>query len=247
LTSFKLTDMKIPVIKGVIERRILVNYTVDPEVIAKIIPPPFRLKLYRGRAIAGICLIRLKEVRPAGLPAILGISSENGAHRIAVEWTENGVTREGVFVPRRDTSSMLNQMAGGCIFPGLHHPAHFDVREKGNHYHVSFKSKDDTTVSVTGSVSDEFESGSIFQTLENSSDFFEAGAVGFSPNADQFEGLELRTNSWKVQPLKVEAVHSAFFENTEIFPSGSVKFDHALLMKNIEHEWHTQEKINECI
>src|ERR1700756_617959 len=94
--------MRIPVIQGIIDRRILVNFTVDPDVISKIIPKPFSPKIYNGRAIAGICLIRLKYVRPKGLPAFIGIGSENGAHRIAVEWVEVGKLKEGVSIPRRD-------------------------------------------------------------------------------------------------------------------------------------------------
>jgi hypothetical protein len=50
----------------------------------------------------------------------MGISSENGAHRIAVEWTENGAIKEGVFIPRRNSSSFFNSLAGGRIFPGRH-------------------------------------------------------------------------------------------------------------------------------
>jgi uncharacterized protein YqjF (DUF2071 family) len=110
--------MRIPTIHGIIDRRVLVNYTVDPDIIQKIIPKPFRPKIYKGKAIVGICLIRLKRIRPKGLPNFIGISSENGAHRIAVEWTENGETKEGVYIPRRDTSSYLNSLAGGRIFPG---------------------------------------------------------------------------------------------------------------------------------
>src|SRR5512140_3069620 len=82
--------MKIPTIQGVIDRRILINFTVDPEIIQKIIPHPFRPKAYKGKAIVGVCLIRLKYIRPKGLPSFIGISSENAAHRIAVEWTEDG-------------------------------------------------------------------------------------------------------------------------------------------------------------
>ena len=60
--------MKIPILHGYIERRI------------------------REKAIVGICLIRLKDIKPKGLPAFVGINSENGAHRIVVEWDENGET-----------------------------------------------------------------------------------------------------------------------------------------------------------
>ena len=94
--------MRIPVIRGLIDRRILVNYRVKPEVLARLVPAPFRPKLINGMGMAGVCLIGLKHLRPTFLPAFLGFSSENAAHRIAVEWDDNGETKEGVFVPRRD-------------------------------------------------------------------------------------------------------------------------------------------------
>src|SRR5262245_16299490 len=106
-----LTDlcaMKIPIIRGLIERRILVNYRVDAEVLAETLPQPFRPKLIDGMGMVGICLIRLKHIRPSYLPSWLGISSENAAHRVAVEWEQNGERREGVYVQRRDTNSRLN-------------------------------------------------------------------------------------------------------------------------------------------
>ena len=78
--------MKMPAVEGIIERRLLVNYRVAPGALAGILPAPFRPKLVGGYAIAGICLIRLASVRPRGLPAGLGLRSENAAHRIAVEW-----------------------------------------------------------------------------------------------------------------------------------------------------------------
>lgn len=33
-------------------------------------------------------------------------------------------------------------------------------------------------------------------------------------------------------------VGSSFFEDTKVFPSGSVRFDSALWMRGIKHEWH---------
>lgn len=45
--------MRIPVVRGVIERRILVNYRVDPEVLAPLLPSPFRPKLYADLAWSG--------------------------------------------------------------------------------------------------------------------------------------------------------------------------------------------------
>jgi len=228
-------EMKIPKIKGIIDRRILINYQVDKEVLENYLPNPFKPKLVNGKGIAGICLIRLKQIRPKGLPKQFGISSENGAHRIAVEWTENGELKEGVFIPRRDTSSRLNSIAGGTIFPGIHHLADFTVNESNGNYNVAFKSSDNTSLSIIAKETDDWNNESVFDNLECVSNFFENGSIGYSPDKKDFEGLELKAYNWKVSLLKVETVHSSFFEDKSIFPDGSVKFDSALLMKDIEY------------
>jgi hypothetical protein len=231
--------MRIPVLYGIIDRRILINFIADPEFVKKIIPAPFRPQIYKGKAIVGICLIRLKNIRPKGLPEFVGVSSENGAHRIAVEWDENGQTQTGVFIPRRDTSLMLNTLVGGRMFPGKHYLAKFDVKEAGICYHIDFKSSDHTKISIDARKSASFDSNSIFESLENASAFFEGGAIGYSPNGKSFDGMKLQTHDWKVEPLEVDRVKSSFFENESLFPKGSVTFDNALLMTKVEHEWHS--------
>jgi hypothetical protein len=233
--------MQIPVIRGLIDRRILVNYRVDPDILARLLPEPFRLKLVNGAGMAGVCLIRLRNIRPRFLPSFLGISSENAAHRIAVEWDHDGETKEGVFIPRRDTSSRLNTLAGGRLFPGVHHHAAFQVQEHGDRYRIELNSDDRRTkLLVEGHVAHELPSTSIFGSLKEASDFFERGSLGYSVTAQpgRFDGLELRSFDWKVQPLAVDMVESSFFENRALFPPGSVKFDCALLMRGIDHEWH---------
>ena len=215
----------------------LVNFTVEPDILKSVLPAPFTPKIFNGKGIAGICLIRLKEVRPKGLPAFVGIGSENGAHRIAVEWVENGQLKEGVYIPRRDTSSMFNTVTGGRIFPGRHYHAKFDVRENGSYYHVSFESSDGTIISVDAELTDAFDPQSIFKDLSTASAFFKKGSLGYSPNGSKYDGLLLNTYRWEVKPLKVSNVRSSYFENEQMFPKGSVQFDNALLMTDIQHDW----------
>lgn len=52
---------------GTIEQRLLINYRVDPDVMAARLPPPFTPSLVAGHAIAGICLTQLR-VRPRWAP-----------------------------------------------------------------------------------------------------------------------------------------------------------------------------------
>ncbi len=231
--------MKLPVIEGIIERRMLINFAVDKDVLANYLPSPFRPKLIQGRGIAGICLIRLRQIRPKGFPAQMGIGSENAAHRIAVEWTENGKIKEGVYIPRRDTDSHINHWAGGRVFPGVHHLAEFDVSENEESYKLDMRSDDGTGISLLARQTKLFYPDSVFQDLESASAFFRKGSIGFSPNQKGYDGLELQTMNWHVDPLAVEEVKSSFFGNKTNFPEGSVTFDNALLMKEISHTWHT--------
>ena len=53
-------------------------------------------QLVDGFGIAGVYLIRLRDVRPKALPCSPGISSGNAAHRFAVTW-EKRVLNAGEF------------------------------------------------------------------------------------------------------------------------------------------------------
>lgn len=227
----------------------LLNYRVRPEVVAKLLPRPFRPKMVGDLAIAGICLIRLRDIRLRGFPGFLGFRSENAAHRIAVEWDDGGIRREGVYVPRRDTSSRLSTFLGGRLFPGIYHHANFHVCESSNRFELRMQSDDgEVRVSVCATLTNDLPATSRFGDLAEASAFFERGSIGYSATADphRFDGLELRTRQWKVEPLAVDHVGSSFFENADVFPGGSVEFDCALLMRNIDHEWHSRGQVCNC-
>lgn len=111
----------IPSIRGVIKRRLLVNFKVDPEVVQRFLPDGLSPKLQGDHAIAGICLIRLEQIRPSLVPWSVGLSGENAAHRVAVTWRNvNGVDQEGVYIPMRHTNSSLILMGWAAgYFPAF--------------------------------------------------------------------------------------------------------------------------------
>lgn len=238
--------MKIPIIKGIIDRRILANYRIDPDVIKRNIPSPFRPKLVAGCGMGGICIIRISGLRPVNFPLPIGIRAENCAHRFAVEWDTSEGIKEGVYIPRRDTSSVINAFAGGRIFPGIQHRAKFDIREEDNSFHIALRSHDGTTyVEIDAKINAELPDDSVFKTLDEASAFFKEGSVGFSPIArsKSYDCIELRTKTWAVNSLDVQHIHSSFFEESFNFPKNTAVFDHALLMRNIDHEWHGHDKL----
>ncbi len=230
--------MKIPAIQGIIRRRILANYRADPEVVANMLPDGMRPKCHGKFAMVGICLIRLEQIRPKALPFLPQISSENAAHRFAVELDEG----EAVYIPRRDTDSRLNSLVGGRIFPGVHHHAKFSVHDEQGQIELKMNSTDGaTSVHVDAQETHVFPAGSCFDSLNAASDFFAAGSRGYSDNARRgcLDCLDLEIDSWQASALDVKRIRSSFFDDPTRFPAGSIEFDHALLMRDIPHEWHS--------
>jgi len=233
----------LPTIQGTIKRRILANYRADADIVRRLLPARFEPKLYKERAIVGICLIRLEGIRPLHTPSFIGISSENAAHRIAVTWTDDdGASREGVFIPRRDTNSALSHLAGGRVFPGEHNLADFVVDDDGSNIDFAMSSADgDVAVSLKANSTDSLPPDSIFDSLAAASQYFEGSSLGYSVTHDsaRLDGIELNTKEWRVGPLNVSEISSSFYDDPKSFPDGSIRFDHALIMRNIAHEWHS--------
>jgi hypothetical protein len=232
--------MKPPTLVGIIERRLLINYKVDPEAVAKLLPQGFRPQLVRGSAVAGICLLRLGNLRPTGMPSWLGLRSENAAHRIAVQWdTPNGVSR-GVYIPRRDSGSMTNVLVGGRLFPGVHQRARFAVRENPRTFDVDCRSADGAaSVAVKATVAGGFGGSSLFPNLAEASAFFEGGAVGYSDGSQpgRLDGLRLHTTAWRMEPLELKQVQSSFFNGTGPLDLDAVELDSGFVMRNVPVSW----------
>jgi Uncharacterized conserved protein (COG2071) len=226
---------------ALVERRLLVNYRVDPDVAARLVPEPFRPQLVRGWAVAGVCLIRLGRLRPPGLPAAVGVRSENAAHRFAVEWDGPDGPTTGVYIPRRDTASRLTAAAGGRLFPGEHHRARFTVDESASRLRVGFTGADGTAVDVAVTVGDGPGLGdsALFADLAEASAFFEGSPQGWSARSggDRYDGVALGTDAWRVTPVRVDSVRSTYFDDPDRFPPGSAVLDAALLMRDVPVRW----------
>jgi uncharacterized protein YqjF (DUF2071 family) len=226
----------------VIERRLLVSYRVDPEYAATLLPRPFRPQVIGGYAVGGVCLIRMSALRPAWAPLAAGLTTENLAHRFAVEWDDEHGCHTGVYIPRRDTSSRITATLGARIFPGAYHLARFTVTESPEMIRILVRSRDRAmSLSVTAEPATALGS-SLFASLDEATGFFRQGALGFSPSAGDgcLDGVQLHGASWAARPMTVSALSSSVFDNASLFPAGTRAFDSAMLMTNITARWSAE-------
>jgi hypothetical protein len=221
---------------GTIDHRLLLNYAADPDVVARLLPPPFRPQLVVGRAVVGVCMLRLTHLRPAVLPAWAGVSSDNAAHRIAVEWDEPHGVETGVFVLRRDSAQRLPVLAGGRAFPGVHGRASFTTSDGPNGLAIAYRTADGLEVEVDVRPTGRWNS-QLFASPADASSFFEEGGCGWSPDRrGGLEGVELLTQRWRAEPVEVHA-RATFYDDEHRFPRGSITLDAALLMRDTQVTW----------
>jgi Uncharacterized conserved protein (COG2071) len=234
--------MRTPIFCGVIKRRFMLNYRADPKVVKRLLPAPFSPQLYHGYAIVGVCLVRLESLRPRGLPACLGVSSENAVHRIASEWIDsNNHSHEGIFVARRDTDLWLRTILRGTFSDRGYHRARFAIEESVAHAEFACRSVDKITeIIFSGDDALRLPASSCFKSLQE--DFFRSGNSGSSlvEDAKSLGGIALEAKEWKIRPFRINRLSCSFFDDKRRFPDGSIEFDHALVTRDVAHAWHLQ-------
>jgi hypothetical protein len=231
----------LPLIQGVIARRMLLNFRADPDVVQRLLPAPLEVDIQHGHAMVGVCLVRMEKLRPQGVPGAFGLSSENMAHRVAIRYPGSDGMRSGVFIWSRETDQRWVELLGGRLFPGVHRHARFQVTDSSDHLAMDVTSDDSKTdVHFSARVSGEWRPTPSFGTFDEVSEFFRKGDCGFSCSlrGDELEGLQLKMLKWDMVPMEIESQHSAFFSDVKRFPAGSIEFDCGLLMRGLPHEWH---------
>lgn len=216
------------------ERRLLINYRLDPDTASSLVPKGLRPQLVDGYAVAGICLIRLGALRPDWVHADVGWRGEAAAHRVAVEWDDDEGTHDGVYIRERCSASWLPVAAGGRVFPGVHKHARFTVRESGDRFTVDMVSATATTHADV-ETTDEWSS-SLFPTIDDASRFFRKGEIGWSPARaeNKLEGLRLQPTKWHVRAGTALSIRSSYFDS---LPAGSAHLDNILIMQDIPVRW----------
>ena len=106
------------------------------------------------------------------------------------------------------------------------------MEDDGDKIDFEMKSKDgEVTVQVRGCTANLMSHISSFREVADASAFFERGSIGYSATSDanRLDGIQLRTKTWKVAPLRVEHAYSSFFADEKKFPKDTAAFDCALI------------------
>lgn len=221
---------------GVCQRRISLNWCIDPELARRVLPDLFRPALFDGKCIVGIDILKLVEMRPLGFPALINVSMQNATPRIAVEWEEGGGTVTGTYVPFRWSATQLNKVLSSArLFPAKFEHAYFQFEETSGQFRVSVIAGK-YELHFEASETDNVEVKSILGSFQEVSNFHRDAKISYTPASETgtFDGLYLKTPAWRSMPLNMKSLSFNYVE--KLFPGA--EFDSALLMRNVKHEWH---------
>jgi hypothetical protein len=203
------------------------------------LPAPFRPRLVHGSAVGGLCFLRLRNLRVAGIPAP-GVTTENVAHRFAVIREDLDGPAPCVFIPRRDTSSQVAAWLGGRLVEGELNHATFDVTDSERQLAIRVEASGGYRVEVSARPASE-PASTLFSSLEEESSFYQDAAVAYSPNQRRrtVEAVELDGERWSGTPMAVGHFRSSFFDDERHFPRGSWELDSAMVVRNVRASWRT--------
>lgn len=236
--------MKMASLRGLVDRRILIHFRADPDVLQALLPPPFTPRLFCGHGLAGVCLFRLRQLRPAFLPAELGVTSENAVHRIAVEWRQDGLTHTGSYVLGRHTSSRLNRIVGRPLFSGKQQHARIQYLEDLERVELEMQCEDrGMNLELAAHIAPLLPASSLFRSLPEAAHAFERNPhdVVRIWRGEDGHGMDLKACGWRSLPLAIERIGVSFFDDHERFPTGSCEFDSALLLRGLVHDSQARE------
>jgi hypothetical protein len=200
-----------PAVLGVLRRRLLVNALVDPDEAARHLPPGLRPHLTPGGTVVGCCLVDIERLRPARMPAAVGVRQRAAAHRISAEWENgDGELVVGVYVPERRTGSRLAVAFGGRWFPGVHRPAEVALNDASEGFTWSVRGGDfgiDVTVTTAGRAAADLVCDPVAGTCIGAN-------VGLSPNYHGLlEGARMQPSARTACEVLIDALESTFISS----------------------------------
>lgn len=123
--------------RGTVEQRVIANYPVPPEALAPFVPAGARLWAQDGTAWLSACFVEMAGVRPAGLPAWVGLPFRYLVNRTMAEAPfPDGVRRKAVLVLEAFGDPALPRVLGRVLGGAPFRPARIRWSRQGDGFRV---------------------------------------------------------------------------------------------------------------
>jgi hypothetical protein len=130
---------------GRLDPCVLLAYSTPVECVRALVPAPLELVTRDGRAFWHVVACRVERMRPAGLPALLGMTYAHVAYRLAVK---HGDT-EGLFFVRSDVDSACVSLGGNLATDFRFHASPLHLTASGGAFELAVDGEGRAQLSTT--------------------------------------------------------------------------------------------------
>lgn len=231
---------------GILEDAVLLNFRTDIHVLNRILPPPFVPRLVDGYGLVGILMFKMRDLaceKNLGLPSP---PSDHVLYRVAVSWQHGMRTHHGMYLLRHEVNTRLNvrQRRKG-LFPVAASPIRWHKTPGSEMFGWTLNTHNQTRLKVRARLATAFPPGSVFDTLDQASLFFQKERAAIAPRFQQsiFAHTRFLPLNWKVKPLFIEALHTDMDQLGSLFPKEQIYFDSGLIWPRILCKWQKGHEI----
>lgn len=217
----------------------LVNYAVVADVLAAVLPAPLEPDLRAGRGWLPVVIADLRRMRPAGIPAALGLSYRQVVYRAVVRC---GSSR-GVYFLRSDADSRFMNAGGNLLcFFRFHHAAVLWEGD-GGQQRITVRTRDGTAdIDLILGADDRagLPGDSSFAGLPEARRHLVELFTAYHPRPaeNRLDVVRIRRADWDVTVPPACGARCGFLDGRGPFPVGSARLDSVFKACDVPYYWH---------
>ena len=218
---------------------LLANYAITPQALAAVLPAPLVPDLASGRAWLSVVIADMRRMRPAGVPAALGVSYRQVVYRAVVRC---GSSR-GVYFLRSDADSRVMNTGGNLLsFFRFHHATVAWTRDL-DQQRVTVASSDGTAdidlTLGTGALR-ALPAGCAFPALAQAREHLVDLFTAYHPQDGRrrIDVVRIKREDWQIAVLPVLSARCAFLEGAGPIPARHTRLDSVFATQDLPYYWH---------
>jgi hypothetical protein len=222
---------------------LVLAYAVPEEVLRPLLPPGLQLDTYRGFGFLAIAMVETRDLRPAFLPATVGLNFFLAGYRIFTRYqTRAGRTLRGLRILRSDTDRRSMRVFGNLLTHYGYELSRCRARRTESTYAVEICTPNGgADLQVEADIAKDPVSlppGSPFSDFREARKF--AGPLPFTFDYEQETNSIIRVEGvrqqWNPRPVSV-TVHRNTFLEKEMFRSTGVTLANAFYLEDVPYSW----------
>jgi uncharacterized protein YqjF (DUF2071 family) len=232
--------------RTIFRRCVLVNFAVDVEAMRSVLPRFIEPDVHEGSAYLSVVVAEMEKMRPAFLPAPLGVTYHQIVYRAVVRCGDE----RGVHFLRSDADSRFMNVLGNALSFFRFHTADISFRDRRGLLELDVTPEDagPADVHATYTVADAcrtLPSTSAFEDLASAQrwlvDLF--AAFAYTPGRRLVDVVRIHRSEWDLRVVHDLRAQYGFMGDAGPFGPDAASLDSVFYVEGLDYLWHRRQRV----